>query len=118
MAVATPTSSAPTKPGPQRDRDHVHAIERGVSRGERVVDDGPDQVEVMARGDLRDHAAVAIVDPLGRDHVGPDLAVLGDDRRAGVVAAGLEREDHPDALGVDAVSAVRHMITASSPVSW
>ena len=37
---------------------------------------------------------------------------------AGVVTARLEGQDHPDALGVDAVSAVRHMITASSPVSW
>ena len=60
----------------------------------------------------------AIVSLLGGDHVRADPAVLVDDGRAGVVAARLEREYHADALGVDSVSAVRHMITASSPVSW
>ena len=103
---------------PARDRDHVEVRERRSGALERVVDDVADQLEVVPRGDLGHHAAVAVVDPLGGDHVRADLSLVCDDRRAGVVTARLEREDHPDALGVDAFSAVRHMISASSPVSW
>jgi hypothetical protein len=77
---------------------------------EGVVDDRVDELEVVARGDLRHHAAEAVVDALGGDDVGEDLAAVGDDGGAGVVAGGLEREDH--AGGV-----LRHMITASSPLS-
>ena len=104
--------------GPARDRDHVEVGERRAGARERVVDDVADQVEMVTRRDLGHDPAVAVVDALGGDHVRADLAVVGDDRRARVVTARLEREDHPDALGVDAVSAVRHMISASSPVSW
>jgi hypothetical protein len=42
------------------------------------------------------------------------LAVGGDHRRAGVVAARLQREDHAGARA----GTVRHMIRASSRLSW
>jgi len=85
---------------------------------ERIFEAVTDQVEVMPRGDFGHDPAVASVHALRGDHVGEDLARGRDDRRAGVVAARLQREDQPGALEVDAVSEVRHMITASSPVSW
>ena len=92
------------------DRYELDVVEGGLRAGERVVDDGVDELEVVARGDLRHDAAEAVVHPLARDHVRADLAGSGDDRGAGVVAGGLEREDH-------AGGCERHMITASSPLS-
>ena len=90
-----------------------------------LVDDGVDQLEVVARGDLGHDPAEAGVLLLGGDHVGADRAVLLQDRRAGVVAAGLEREDAHggEALGTSSsdparVAGVRHMTSASSPLSW
>src|SRR3954452_24671209 len=108
------------------------------------------------------------MDALGGDDVGADLAVVGDDGGAGVVAGGLDGQDHGEtsprapgeasprglvalrmlarglasaaleyqapmayttrrsgstALGMSSrlprsVAGVRHMITASSPLSW
>ena len=84
----------------------------------------------MARGDLRHDAAVGVVDALRGDDVRAHLAVAGDDRRAGVVAARLEARGsgscglmRATALGTSSkrpasVDWVRHMITASSPLSW
>ncbi len=59
-------------------------------------------------------AAEAIVHPLRGDHVGADLTVGSDDRGTGVVAAGLDREDHVVSHGVPTA---RHMMIASSPLS-
>ena len=103
---------------PAGDRDHPDAGERRPRPRERVVDHVTDQLEVMTRRDLGHDPAVAVVDALRGDHVRSDLSLAGDDRRAGIVTTRLEREDHPEGLGVGAVSAVRHMIRASSPVSW
>ena len=63
------------------------------------------------------------------DHVGGDRSVTPDERGARVVAARLEREDHGrwwatgSASGTSSrrprsVAGVRHMISASSPLSW
>ena len=93
LAVATPTSSAPTSPGPCVTATSSTSSSVGAGPGERVVDDGVDQLEVVARGDLRHDAAEAVVHALGGDDVGADLAVAGDDRRARVVARRLERQD-------------------------
>ena len=51
------------------DGDELDVGQPDAGAGERVVDDVADQLEVVARGDLRDDAAVAVVDPLRRDHV-------------------------------------------------
>ena len=88
-----------------------------VRLAQRVLNGGPDEREVVAAGDLGDDPSVAVMDPLRGDDVGQDLAVTRDDGRAGVVAGGLESEDHPAAPDGDVVSRVRHMITASSPLS-
>jgi hypothetical protein len=92
------------------DRDAVDAVEGRLRLRQRVVDDRVDELEVVARRDLRHHAAEAVVDALGGDDVGEYLAAVADDGGTGVVAGSLEREDHPG-------GAVRHMITASSPLS-
>ena len=83
--------------GTARDRDQLDVARARTRRSQRVVDHGADQLEVVTRGDLRDDSAVAAVDALGGDHVRADRPVRRDDRRARVVAAGLEREDHPAA---------------------
>ena len=87
------------EPGPLRDRDELDVVEPHAGAGERVVDDGVDELEVMARGDLRHHAAVAVVDALRGDDVRADLPRRRDDGRAGVVAARLEREDQSAPAG-------------------
>jgi len=95
--------------------------ERGACLAQRVGDGIVDQLQVVPGGDLRDHPAIAIVNSLRGDHVGEDPALRGDDRRARVVATGLQGKyaagAHPAAPGVEIVSAVRHMMTASSPLS-
>ena len=105
------------------DRDQLGVVERGARLGEGVVDDRVDELEVVARGDLGHDAAVAVVDALGGDDVRADLAGAGDHRRAGVVAGRLEREDHSgcafgtSSSGPRRVAGVRHITTASSPLS-
>jgi hypothetical protein len=95
---------------PLGDGHALDVVEGGAGAGERVIDDGVDELEVVARRDLRHHAAEARVHALRGDDVRADLARGGDDGGAGVVAGGLDREDH-------AAGCVRHMITASSPLS-
>ena len=80
-ARVTATSSTSSRPAP--------ACVQGV------VDDGVDQLEVVAGGDLGHDTAVAVVDALRGDDVGRgSRPPCDDDRGAGVVAARLEREDH------------------------
>ena len=101
----------------------VDVVERRAGLAQRVVDDRVDQLEVMARGDLGHDAAEAVVHALGGDDVRVHRAVVADDRRARVVARGLEGEDHAGAaFGTSSsvprsVAGVRHMTTASSPLS-
>ncbi len=96
---ATPTSSAPTSPGPAVTATRSSSCSDVPAVRSASSTTAPDQLEVVARGDLGDDAAIAVMDSLRGDHVGADLAPVGDHRRAGVVAAGLEREDHPGAPG-------------------
>ena len=85
---------------------------RADPRGRELVEhDRVDELEVMTRSDLRDDAAEDRVRArLRRDQVRPDGAAV-DNGGAGVVAGRLDRQDH----GIGA--ALRHMITASSPLS-
>ena len=83
------------QPGSARDRDLLDVVEPRAGPLERVGGHRVDQLQVVARGDLRHHAAVARVQqPLRGDHVREDPAVVADDRGAGVVAARLDGEDH------------------------
>jgi hypothetical protein len=130
--------------GALRDGDELDVVEGRARARERVVDDDVREVEVVARGDLGHDAAVRVVDALGGHDVGPHLAVAGHDGGAGVVAAGLDPEDVPGlrpgngigfadaghgpnatgpAFGTSSVrpssvAGVRHMMRASSPLSW
>ena len=106
------------------DGDQLDVVERGARAGERVVDDGVDQLQVMARGDLGHHAAVAVVDRPARRRRWSAPRRRRDDRRAGVVAGRLEREDHSGSAAsgtsssrAASVAGVRHMTIASSPLS-
>ncbi len=111
--------------GPLRGGDEIHVIERRASLAQRLGDDRVRDLQMVARGDLRHHAAEAIVRALGGDHVRAHQAVGIDNRRAGVVAAALEREDRHTGPGFGtssnvpaSVAGVRHMTSASSPLSW
>ena len=54
------------------DGDRLDVVQRRPGLGQRVVDHGVDELEVVARGDLRHDAAVAVVHALGGDDVGAD----------------------------------------------
>jgi hypothetical protein len=82
------------QPGPLRDRHELDVVEGGVRGPQGVVDHVVDEREVVAGRDLGHDAAVAVVDALGGDDVGAHLPRAGDDGRAGVVAAGLDGQDH------------------------
>jgi hypothetical protein len=93
----------------------LDVVEAGAGALERVGGDRVHELEVVARGDLRHHPAVARVEETLRgDHVRTDLAVLGHHGGAGVVAARLDAEDHAVARS----GTVRHMMSASSRLSW
>ena len=107
------------------DGHEVNLFERDLRGTEGFVDHAPDQLEVVTGCDLGNDAAVASVDALRRDDVGRDRSVRCDDRRARVVAAGLERKDHETVGGpslswvaTDSTPPSLHMMSASSPVSW
>ena len=86
---------------------------------------------MMARGDLRDHPAEVLVHDLRGDDIREQPPVAAEHGGAGVIAARLEGEDHtagPPAhtgpgLGTSSsvpsrVAGVRHITSASSPLSW
>jgi hypothetical protein len=106
------------QPRPGGRGDECDVAQPRPRAGERVVHDRVDQLQVMARRDLGHHSAVALVEArLGGDDVAEHPPVARDDRRAGVVARGLEREDQVRPRGY-AWTSVRHMMRASSLLSW
>ena len=117
LAVASPTRSAADQARALRHRHELDVGQADLGLVQRVLDDGADQLQMVAAGDLGHDPAVAVVDALRGDDVGADLPSGGHDSRAGVVAGGLEGEDHPAAPDGEVVFRVRHMITASSPLS-
>ena len=60
--MLTPTSSAPIRPGLRVTASASTSAELGAGLGQRRVDHRVDQLEVVARGDLGDDAAEALVD--------------------------------------------------------
>ena len=106
--------------------------EEDGSEDEEESDDGfeeqsseDDDEEVVAGSDLGDDPAVEVVHRLRADDTREDVSACADDRGAGVIAAGFDREDHrgsASALGTSSseplkVASVRHITRASSPVS-
>ena len=113
----------PPRPGERlrrRDADEQRADQAGLRRHrdrvrlvtvERLLDHGRDQLEMPATRNLGHDAAEARMQlVLRRDHARDDLAVVGDERGGGLVAARLDPEDHD-------CRASRHMISASSRLS-
>ena len=101
--------------GTLRDGDCVHLLQGRVGFDERLPDDRKDELEVVPGGDLGHDATVLRVQVrLRGDDRGEHLAFLADDRRRGLVAGGLDSEDH-DATSLGVAS--RHMIRASSRLS-
>jgi hypothetical protein len=89
-----PDQQGADQPGALGDGDQLDVVERHVGAAQRVVDHVVDQRQVMARGDLGHHAAIAIVDALRGDDVRAHLPRGGDHGSARVVAAGLDGQDH------------------------
>ncbi len=113
------------EPGALGGGDELHALEARSRLLERLRDDRVHQLEVVARGDLGDYAAEGDVRLLGGDHVGEHLPTGVDHRRARVVAACLQGKDRHTEPGFGtssrdpaSVAGVRHMTSASSPLSW
>ena len=110
-----PDEQGADQAGPAGHRHRVDVVEPGPRALQRVGRDRVHKLEVVARGDLRDDPAVAgVQQALRRDRIRADLAAVRHDRGARVVAARLEREDQAVARS----GAVRHMIRASSRLSW
>jgi hypothetical protein len=111
----------PDQARPARDCDLLHLVQGRAPLLERVGYDRVEQLQVPARCHLGHHAPVArMEEPLRRDRVRTDLALARDERRTGVVTAGLDAEDQARAAAArpEPAGAVRHMITASSRLSW
>ena len=137
-----PTIRQPARPGPARDRDGVDGVPAAGHGRERGVDDGGEPLEVGARGQLGDDTAVdGVQGDLRRHHRRTDLAAVGEHRRRGLVAGGLDGEEvQADGYSIEgppptpatsrplriamkprlnsgAWMLSLHMITASSPLS-
>ena len=119
LAGREPDEQRPDQPRPLRDRERGDVAERHPGLGERGLDDRNDELEVPPRGDLgHDPAEARMQLVLRRPDARAHLAVARHDGGAGVVAGGLEREDHhPAAAGASALGGSRHMIRASSRLS-
>jgi hypothetical protein len=101
-----------------RDRHAIDCVQAGAGLLERVLDHCVHQLQVAARRDLGHHAAVlGVKETLRCDHVRQDVPVGRHDRGTGVVAARFDSENHV-AGTADSAPAVRHMIRASSLLSW
>ena len=89
---ASPTNSAPIRPGPAVTATASISIQQTHLPPQRRLDHRHRQVEVVARGDLgNDPAEFRMRLVLRRDDVGEDSAAV-DDGRAGVVAGSLNSE--------------------------
>jgi hypothetical protein len=77
-----------------RGRDGVDPVQADPGRVERVADHRVAMVEMGARGDLGDDAAMDRVKvALGQHDAGQDAAIAAHDGGGGFVAAGLDPED-------------------------
>ena len=85
LAKLTPTSSAPTSPGPLRDGDRVDRLGRRAGILERARHHRHDRREMLARRDLRHDTAEHAMHVLRQDderldaHVVPGAAITAAD---------------------------------------
>ena len=100
------------QPWPLGDGHRPDVVQGHARVGERALHRGHDQLQVPARRDLRDDAAVRRVQRrLRADDAREDDAVRRHDRGGGLVARRLDAEDHTGG------SASFHMMSASSRLS-
>ena len=105
------------RPGPRVTATRSTSSSAAPASLERLAEHRDDVLEVVPRGDLGHDAAEAGVQlRLRGDDARGDLPVLGDERGGGLVAGGLEPEDH-SAASSSAAPGSRHMISASSRLS-
>ena len=142
VAYMVPTIRQPARPGSPRDRDGIDGVPAAGHGSERGVDHGGESLEMGASRQLGNDTAVdGVQGDLRRHHRGTDLAAVGEHRRRGLVAGGLDREEiqadgysiegppptpatsRPLRIAVNprlnsgAWMLSLHMITASSPLS-
>ncbi len=121
FAAESPTSSAPTSPGPCVTATRSIVVERHVRLVERRADHRRDELEVASRGDLGHDAAVARVQArLRRDDVRADLALSGDDSAAAVSSHDVSMpEDHaaPLVLGLGVAPHDQRVLTVVGVVA-
>ncbi len=129
LAALKPTSSAPTSPGPRVAATSVTSSTLAPARANASA-------ITASISSTWWRAAISGTTPPKRSCTSCEEITFActvpsraDERGAGVVAAGLEREDHGrwwatgSAAGTSSrrpssVAGVRHMISASSPLSW
>jgi hypothetical protein len=84
----------PRQAGAGGHRHGVDVAQGAAGAVQRLVQDGDDRLDVLARGELRHDAAVAGVQlDLGGDDAGEQPAAVADDGGCGLVAGGLDAED-------------------------
>ncbi len=82
------------EPGPLRHRDRVDVVERRLRLFQRLFDDDPDRLHVVARGKFRHDPAERAVDvDLRGDDRRAHVGAVVDDRGGRLVAGGLDAED-------------------------
>ena len=94
LAMLMPTTSDPASPRPARHGDRVDLGQGQVRRGQCLLDDSIDRLDVLARGDLGEDAAVLRVQvDLRGDQAGLQRAPVLDDRRGGLIAGGFNPQN-------------------------
>src|SRR2546428_11188149 len=91
--VVRADEKAPDEPGPDRRGDRVDLLEAAAGVAEGLLGERVDRAQVLARGHLGDDAAGVLVNELRGHDVRTDATPVLDDRDAGLVTRGLDRED-------------------------
>ena len=94
LAVRDSHQQRADQPRPVRDGHRVQIAQLHMRLLDRFADHGNDLPQMLARGQLRHHAAVLAVNlGLRRDHARKDPPAAGHDRRRGLVARRFDTEN-------------------------
>ena len=93
LGVGDAHQKRPGKAGAGGDSDGIEIGERKVRLGQRGANHGNNGAEMLAAGQLRDHAAVARVRDLRSDHGGYGPRATLHDRRGSFVARAFNAEN-------------------------
>ena len=122
MAAEIPDEQRPDQAWALRYRDGVHFLETQIGFLQSAAQHRLDQLQVLPRSDLRNDSAKASVQlGLRGDDVRAEVAGVVEERRGGLVAGGLDRQNHVLAVFTfrprPGRTLSRHMIKASSWLS-